>query len=902
MPHILTQRMPDTASPAQRVARASRLSHYVRRLCEAGSCQLADGELDQRTDRNAICRQLETPFADEADLFRRLRRLRQSVMLRLITRDLCGLADLSEVVETATMLAEETLQAALAFYRNSMEEAFGSPRNATGKLQQLHIVAMGKLGGEELNVSSDIDLILVYPEAGETDGARRIDNHEYFTRLSRKVIAALSTFTEDGFVFRVDTRLRPYGESGPLVVSFDMLEEYFYTQGREWERYAWVKARVISGDRERELLALASPFVYRRHLDYSALESLRTLHAQIRDEVRRREAEDDIKLGPGGIREIEFVVQVFQLIRGGREPALRARATRAALAQLEARGHLDAKAVQELRAAYVFLRNLEHRLQYLDDQQTQKLPDHAADRALIIEAMGYASAGEFNAALDRHRANVQKQFDAIFAESREAAPAPTARIWTGGAVDDSALEQLRQRGFAEPQMLLERLGRYRDSSRFTRMAASGQARLERLIPALIESAAEEQNPDVTFERLLMIVESIGRRESYLALLLEYPRALATVARLAAASPWAAEYLARHPVLLDELIAPQTGEAPDWKRLQAALHVDLQANADNPEMQMDLLRQFKHAQTFRLLALDLAGGIRLESLSDHLSYLADALLDETLHHVWQALKKRHRETPRFAIIGYGKLGGKELGYASDLDIIFLHDDPHVDATEHYARLAQRINTWLTSTTAAGVLYETDLRLRPNGAAGLLVSSVDAFRQYQLHQAWIWEHQALTRARAVCGDPGIREAFERIRIEVLCKSRDLNELRSEVANMRQKMRDGHPNASDLFDLKHDPGGIVDVEFVVQYLVLGYAARHSRLTGNIGNLALLNLAAELGLIPDDMARDTTLAYRDFRSRQHALRLQGQRFARLPGDEVKDHAAAVRRLWSWVFDEENA
>jgi glutamate-ammonia-ligase adenylyltransferase len=402
--------------------------------------------------------------------------------------------------------------------------------------------------------------------------------------------------------------------------------------------------------------------------------------------------------------------------------------------------------------------------------------------------------------------------------------------------------------------------------------------------------------------MLAIIESIGRRESYLALLLEYPRALSAVARLASTSPWAADYLSRQPVLLDELIAPQTQELPDWKRLQTELHAELEASAENQEQQMDLLRNFKHAQTFRLLALDLAGGISLETLSDHLSDLAALLLDETLCFVWRGLRKRHRDTPRFAIVGYGKLGGKELGYASDLDIIFLYDDPDDDAAEIYARLAQRINTWLTSTTAAGPLYETDLRLRPNGAAGLLVSSLEAFREYQFGQAWVWEHQALTRARAVCGDQDIGAKFEQVRIDVLRKNRDLDELRREVVRMRQKMRDAHPNTSELFDLKHDAGGIVDVEFIVQYLVLGYAARQPRLTGNIGNLALLNLAAELGLIPAELASDTVTAYRLFRTRQHALRLQGERYARLQRAEVSGAIASVRKLWSWVFDDQHA
>ncbi|UCH47383.1 MAG: bifunctional [glutamate--ammonia ligase]-adenylyl-L-tyrosine phosphorylase/[glutamate--ammonia-ligase] adenylyltransferase [Betaproteobacteria bacterium] len=894
--------MNNPPAPNDLVAHASRLSRYLRGLINSGAWRVEPTDLKTPFSERQIQAAVRPEGEDEAGLLRKLRKLRQAVMARIIIRDLGGLAELQEVMETVTTLAEEALRSSLDFYQKSLRDTYGDPRNAAGDLQLLHIVAMGKLGGHELNVSSDIDLIFVYPEVGKTDGRRQIDNHDYFSRLSRKIIGMLANYTEDGFVFRVDTRLRPYGESGPQVVSFDMLEEYFYTQGREWERYAWVKARPLTGDRGEELVAIASPFVYRRHLDFSALESLRGLHSQIQQEVRRREAGDDIKLGPGGIREIEFVVQVFQLIRGGNEYALRERSTLRALEQLELRGLLGKQAAGELREAYFFLRNLEHRLQYLDDKQTQKLPESPQDRQLIATAIGFATTEDFAAKLALHRGNVQKQFDAIFAESRQAPSEPCADIWSRTISDSEAASQLQALGFTDAESTLQRLTRYRDSSRFARMSASGQSRLERLIPSVIQSAANESKPDVTLDRMLAIIESIGRRESYLALLLEYPRALTAVARLASASPWAADYLARHPVLLDELIAPQRSELPDWQRLQAELHEQLEANSDSPERQMDLLRHFKHAQTFRLLAVDLAGGIDLETLSDHLSDLAAVLLDETLQFVWRGLRQRHRDDPRFAIVGYGKLGGKELGYASDLDITFLYDDDDEHASEIYGRLAQRINTWLTSTTAAGVLYETDLRLRPNGAAGLLVSSVEAFRDYQFKQAWVWEHQALTRARAVCGDADIGADFEQTRIDVLAQSRELDKLRTEVVNMRQKMRDGHPNKSDLFDLKHDIGGIVDVEFVVQYLVLGYAAQYPPLTGNIGNLALLNLAAELGLIPQDLAADVVNAYRQFRAQQHALRLQGERYARLDLAEVSKEVASVVELWSWVFDEHNA
>jgi glutamate-ammonia-ligase adenylyltransferase len=889
---------PDFPDPHETLSRALRLSRYARQLVDSGSLVPDPAEFEHPFERAHMAQALHASAADAAALARQLRKLRQAVMLRIIARDLSGRAGLGEVLATVSALAEETTCAALAFHEQALAAEFGSPHGRHGR-QRLHVIAMGKLGGGELNVSSDIDLIFAYPEDGETDGRRQIANHEFFVRLARNLISSLAEITADGFVFRVDTRLRPYGDSGPLVASFDMLEQYFYTQGREWERYAWVKARVIAGDREHELMALATPFVYRRHLDFSALESLRSLHSQIRREVTRRDIAGNIKLGPGGIREIEFLIQVFQLIRGGSEPALRLRPTLAALEQIGARGLLPAEAVAELRAAYEFLRNLEHRLQYLDDRQTQSLPDDPADRALIAEAMGFAGHDRFDRALTGHRAAVSRHFNAIFTGGEsEAQPGACSEIWLQALEPEEAGARLKALGYAQPGETVQRLADLRSGSRYRRLSASGQARFDRLMPVMIESAAGADPPDRTLARMLQVVESIGRRESYLALLLEYPQALAALTRLVAASPWAAEYLARQPILLDELIAAPEPADPDWPVLTAELRAAMLEHADNTERQMDLLRHFKHVQTLRLLTGDLAGRLPLETLSDHLSDLACVLLSEVLREAWRGLRTRHRETPSFAVIGYGKLGGKELGYASDLDIIFLYDDAHEAAPEVYARLAQRINTWLTSATSAGVLYETDLRLRPNGVAGLLVSRIDAFAEYQFNNAWVWEHQALTRARYVAGDRAVGGRFEAAREQVLRLSRERAGLRREVAEMRGKMRDGHPNRSELFDLKHDPGGIVDVEFIVQYLVLGYAHDHPQLTGNIGNLALLRLAARLDLIPPALAEAAHTAYRDFRRRQHSLRLQGEKYARLPRDTVADHARAVVELWNWVFE----
>ncbi|MEW6312698.1 MAG: bifunctional [glutamate--ammonia ligase]-adenylyl-L-tyrosine phosphorylase/[glutamate--ammonia-ligase] adenylyltransferase [Pseudomonadota bacterium] len=873
--------------------RTCRLSRYVSRLVEAEPALVGSQPWDLPFRAEHMRAWLAAQnIPDEAALGTALRRLRKHVMLRMIARDLNGLADFTEVVETTTALAETAIATASAFLHEQFTQRYGPAIGAdSGTPQQLLVVGMGKLGGGELNASSDIDLVFVYPEdsaaSGVGSGTTSLSNHEYFGRLARRLIALLAALSADGYVFRVDMRLRPYGDSGPLVSSFAMLEEYFITQGREWERYAWLKARVISGERGAELMQLVRPFVFRRHFDYGAFHSLRDLHAQIRREVARRDMDDNIKLGPGGIREIEFIAQVFQLIRGGRDAGLQVRATRAALAALAARKLLPTENVAELDTAYVFLRNLEHRLQYLDDQQTQTLP-HDDDLALVAEAMNFADSATFLQQLAAHRDCVIRHFEAIFS-AQKAVPA---------TVDVTTTAALAAAGYRDAETLAQRLHGLRQSTSYQRMPAAIQARLDTLLPKAVTVAAAQPRPDQALERLLQLFEAIGQRGAYLALLNEYPQALDNVAKLVAASAWTADYLARHPILLDELLDPRALYEPmDWQQARAMLTAQLADIAGDVEREMDTLRHFKQAQTFRLVAQDLAGLLTLEKLSDHLSDLADLILGETMRLCWAALRVKHRDTPCFAIVGYGKLGGKELGYASDLDLVFLYQDDDARAPEIYARLAQRINTWLTSTTPAGVLYETDLRLRPDGAAGLLVSSIAAFADYQESHAWVWEHQALTRARCAAGDATVGQCFEDIRIGILRRPRDLAELRHAVLEMRAKMHAAHPNDNGRFDLKHDAGGIIDVEFMVQYLVLGHAHAHAALTANSGNLALLKLAAELGLIPSALAEQVRDAYRAFRRLQHALRLEGERYARVAPEEVAQHAQAVRELWAHLF-----
>jgi glutamate-ammonia-ligase adenylyltransferase len=876
-------------------------SRYLGRLLAAKPALAAEAEaaLDQPLTREDLSAWLAAQPAGEADLKPVLRRLKQRAYARIATRDLAGLAPLGEVVECMTLIAELAVARAVEVIGKGLAERYGTPRGAEGQAQELIVIGMGKLGGRELNVSSDIDLIFVYPEDGDTDGTKSISNFEYFTRLGRALINAIADVTEDGQVFRVDMRLRPNGDSGPLVCSFDMLENYFVTQGREWERYAWIKARPLTGRRHEELEAIRRPFVFRKYLDFGAINAMRELHAQIRQEVAKKDKADNVKLGPGGIREIEFIAQVFQLIRGGRDPALQIKPTLQVLRRLADNGLLAAEAVAELSAAYDFLRRVEHRLQYLDDAQTHMLPTGDADRAIIARAMGYGSFDGLLAELDDHRAAVARHFEAVFADPNRGEH-KHAGMWRGAGGEDQG-EEFAKLGYRQPREAAARVAALREGPRYQQLAASIRERFDALVPQLIQAAAEMPNPDATLLRSLDLLESISRRAAYLALLQQYPQALRKVAELVSSSSWAADYLQRHPILLDELLDPRLLDVlPDWSGVREQLAARLDELEPDTERQMDLLRETHHAQVFRLLAQDVAGLYTVERLADHLSELADILLDAAIGRAWLKMPKRHVETPKFAVISYGKLGGKELGFASDLDLVFLFDDPAPEAGENYARLGTRLNTWLSAQTAAGQLFETDLRLRPNGDSGLVVSSMESFRKYQLESAWVWEHQALTRARFSAGDTAVGEAFEKIRCEVLCQQRDLAKLRADIVEMRQKMMDSHATRGDLretvFDLKHDPGGLVDVEFIVQYLVLGHAHVHPELTGNKGNIALLKMAADAGLIPSELAETVRNAYRDYRRMQHGLRLNGTK-ARVAPEEVGDRVTAVRELWRRVF-----
>ncbi|CAN7540981.1 bifunctional [glutamate--ammonia ligase]-adenylyl-L-tyrosine phosphorylase/[glutamate--ammonia-ligase] adenylyltransferase [Massilia sp. LjRoot122] len=872
-------------------------------------CELSLSSLDLGA---FLTRELEAGLP----LPRAMRRLRNLLVCAIIRRDLQGRAGLDEVVTAMTRFADFAIQTHAGALTAEMVAAHGMPTGEeSGRPQQLIVLSMGKGGGGELNVSSDIDLIFVYPEDGDTaagPGQRQLSNHEFFVRLGRRLNAALSEVIEDGFTFRVDMALRPNGNSGPLAASLAMVEEYLIVQGREWERYAWVKARAVTGDPEdvAALDAIVRPFVFRRYLDFGVIDAIRNMHAQIRAEVKRQERlhperSHNVKLGRGGIREIEFLAQVFQLIRGGRDPALRERSTRATLRLLAERELLPQDTVARLLDAYTFLRNLEHRLQYLDDAQTHTLPASEDDRLTVARMMGLPDVPALLARLEEQRAFVAAQFDAIFADKAEAAAPEVATLADDPENREGIAARLAELGYDDPAGAAARLVATLQGPRLSSLPEASRSRLLALgdaalgqIATVVREAGVGSHA-ATLGRLLDFFEAIARRSAYLSLLTEYPHTLERVIRMINASGWAATFLTQHPILLDELLDDRNEGAGDMNQLAAELDGQLLAAAGDTERQLDILREAHHAQLFRLLALDLAGELSVERLADHLSLLADTIVGATVRHAWRAVASRHREEPRFAVIAYGKLGGKELGYVSDLDVIFLFDDEDEMAPSNYAKLAQRFITWNTAHTAAGILFDIDIALRPDGASGMLVSSVAAFERYQDSSAWIWEHQALTRARFCAGDAAIGARFEQIRDTVLRKDRSAQDqqLKDEVRAMRKRMRDANVNPTELFDLKQDEGGMIDIEFIVQYLVLRHAANYPQLTANAGNIALLKLSGELGLIDAALAAAVADAYRVMRRLQHQVRLQGQEKARVDPQVLGQHPAQVRRLWDACF-----
>lgn len=823
----------------------------------------------------------------------RLRQWRRVEQMRLIARDMSRLSTMPELTAELSYFADAAVGVALAQAHQEVALLHGQPIGGdSGKSQAMLVIGMGKLGGYELNLSSDIDLIFSYEEEGETDGRRSISNQEFFSKVGQRIITLLDPITADGFVFRVDMRLRPWGDGSALVAGFDALESYYERHGREWERYAFIKARICAGDLAagERLMKSLKPFVYRRYIDFGVFESLREMKSMIAREVRRLDREDNIKLGSGGIREIEFIAQAFQLIRGGVDTPLQTRELLTVLPLLAERELLPQAAVDELTAAYYFLRDCEHRIQALYDQQTQTLPSAASDRQRLAEAMGYADWPMFSAALAAHRAVVSSYFQDVIVSS-EAEPA-----------DEAAMD-------AWPEAVQALI----DSRASQQLGSTSRARLKRLLPLLVTQCQAHERPELALSRVLPLIEATLRRSAYLMLLIENPEALSRLVDLCAVSPWIAEALARHPVLLDELLNAATLFAPPSAEVLAT---DLRSQLmripeDDLERQMDVLRIFQKGHVLRVAASDLKGTLPLMKISDALTWIAEVVLQEVLNLCWHQLVAKHGRPhrvdgsdcePGFIIVGYGKLGGIELGYGSDLDLVFIHDgDPSgetngakpLDTASFYARLGQKIIHMMTTAMATGLLYDVDMRLRPSGASGLLVTSLDGFAKYQAEHAWTWEHQALVRARVVAGDQALAEGFAGVREALLRRTRDAASLRIEVVEMRQKMRD-HLAPKDLseVDLKHSPGGLVDIEFLVQYLALAHAHAHPEICQWPDNMRLLETFMAAGILPAADAQQLMEAYISLRARGHRQALANEKQL-LAANELRSEREAVRRIW---------
>jgi glutamate-ammonia-ligase adenylyltransferase len=870
--------------------------------------------------RQALTQTYETLRAAGHDTGAALRILRQLVLERLVVIDTGAgqQAPLPLVTGAMTELAEFALDVAMQHSSQMLDALYGPPQAGEASRRAcMWVVGMGKLGARELNVSSDIDLIYIYDEQGQTqgraDGRGVISNHEYFALQVKAVQALIGDVTEHGFVFRVDLALRPNGNSGPPAVSLGALEEYFQVQGREWERFAWLKSRVVAPTQARSdaslqaLRQLVLPFVFRRYLDYNVFESLRVLHRQIREQAARRaaghpERANDVKLSRGGIREIEFTVQLLQVVRGGQFPELRTRPTVDALARVSKAGLMPAATASALAQAYDFLRRVEHRIQYLDDQQTHVLPTQDADLAWIAATLGFAYTGAFLAELDRHREFVAEEFDKLLGGHADC----VGCFKLDQSVPQDLTELLQREAASWPDALRERLRSWQDHPRVLALREASRARLLRLLQ---RTAAWLDDGRVTLEaalRLLDWIEPLLRRESYLALLLERPSVHERLLRLLGAARWPARYLLKHPGVIDELAHGQMLEQRfDPKGFAQELNGRLDAlkrtGEDDEEACLNLLRRAHHAEVFRTLARDVEGRLSVEQVADDLSALAESVLALTAQWCWQRLKHRHRAEPELGIIAYGKLGGKELGYGSDLDLVFVYDDDHENAGEVYAGFARKLINWLTVKTSEGDLFEIDTALRPNGNSGLLVTRFEAYADYQQQRgsntAWTWEHQAMTRARFVLGSAALRQRFAQVREQVITADRDASALRAEIVAMRDKVRAAHPQRrSDVFDVKHSPGGMVDVEFVVQYLVLAHAARHRALVDNAGNIALLERAEQAGLLPTGLGHGAADAYRELRRTQHRARLNEEP-TELALSELSQARQSVLQLWQQVL-----
>ncbi|MEW6695153.1 MAG: bifunctional [glutamate--ammonia ligase]-adenylyl-L-tyrosine phosphorylase/[glutamate--ammonia-ligase] adenylyltransferase [Pseudomonadota bacterium] len=858
-----------------------------------------------------------------------LRVLRHLTLERLAVLDCEQGAPLEVVTHGMTALAELVLDEAAQAACAELDERHGMPivsapepaapaADAAPAPRRCAwwIVGMGKFGARELNVSSDIDLIYVYEADGETagnaEGRNRISHHEYFAKLVRRMQTLVSDITEHGQCFRVDLALRPNGNSGPPAVSLGALEDYFQAHGREWERFAWLKSRVVAPAESAHrngsgqwLRPVVLPFVFRRYLDYAVFEALRRLHRQIRDHAARRaaghpERAHDVKLSRGGIREIEFIVQLLQVVRGGQFPELRTRPTLQALQRVARAGLMPEDKARQLAEAYVFLRRVEHRIQYLDDQQTHVLPTRDDDLAWIAATLGFGSASAFLSALDAHREVVAQEFDTLLGGNGHAAGCNGKGCPGRSAAED--LDALRSQC---PPELAERLATWAQHPRVLALREEARMRLVRLLERTLAWLDDGRAPLTAALRFIDWIEPLLRRESYLALLQERPAVHQRLLRVLGAARWPARYLLRHPGVIDELASAELYETRFDARafaaeLEARRHALHKTGEDDDEALLDLLRRAHHAEVFRTLARDVEGLLSVEQVADDLSALADAVLDITGRWCWERLKGRHRDAPRHAIIGYGKLGGKELGYGSDLDIVFVYDDDDERAPEVYAAFVRKLINWLTVKTGEGDLFEIDTALRPNGNSGLLITSFEAYANYQQNRgsntAWTWEHQAMTRARFVVGTDDLRARFDAVREAVITAARDPSALAAEIRAMRQRLYEAHPVRPGRFDLKHSPGGMIDVEFAVQYLVLAHSAAHPGLRDNVGNIALLQRAEAAGLLPPGVGRAAADAYRHLRQLQHRARLD-EANTQVDPAAVAPQREAVLALWTNVL-----
>ena len=859
---------------------------------------------------------------EEVTLHKVLRLFRSKHMVVIAWRDLLGKASLAESLEHTSYLADQLIMKCMCWLYNKQCTELGTPVNQAGVRQSLFIFAMGKLGGRELNFSSDIDLIFAYPERGETAGGRRrIDNQPFFIKLGQRIIGALHQMTIDGFVYRVDMRLRPFGESGPLVTTFASIEHYYQSNGRDWERYAMVKARVIGepGDYKKALEVLLKPFVYRRYIDFSAIESLRKMKAMISAEVRRKGLKDNIKLGQGGIREVEFIAQAFQLIRGGRRPELQYKGLQETLKGLAEIGELPEEQAQILLDSYQFLRRVENILQEIGDKQTQTLPANELDQCRLITVMGYSTWQDFQQHLQQVMANIHTEFNRVVGEQekeQEKTDQALSELWALPLSLQEASHLLHEKGLQE-KIAAEFAGvldLFKEELKKRPIGPRGQTTLDKLMPDMLERICLYEAPVELFKRLKELLLAILSRTAYLELLNENGGALNQLLKLCNASLRVASQLARYPILLDELLDPQQLYSPtklyDYKpELQQFM---LRIPEDDMEQQMDALRQFKQIQFLYIAAADIEGSITLPEVSDHLTYLSEAILDYVVQIAWLhmvekfGLPKNVIDSDRkgFAVIGYGKMGGIELGYDSDLDLVFLHDTNIQGETNgarkienqlFYFRLAQRIIHIFNTRTNSGILYEIDMRLRPSGDSGVLVSSVASYKKYLQNNAWTWEHQALVRARAVFFDQKIFTEFNEARESALIQARNNSSLATNVIDMRRKMRKHLNRAKEgEFDLKQSPGGMVDIEFIAQYLVLAYACRCDRILCKWSdNLRIFETCQSLGLLTAEEEKALTSAYCALRDEGHRLTLN-KKMRIISGTKFTQERKNIIKIWN--------